>query len=255
MSGTRAAPTGFARVVKGLLGRGYWILSNNGAIHQFGNAVHYGQDEGSGATARAMAVAQDGDGYWILYSNGDVLNFGSAFNLGRAGLGAPAVGIAVDNNYFFFRSKLNDFVVDVTDANPAAGTPLITYPQKMRGASGTFDNQLWMFVPPPPHASGFDFIASKQTGLVIDIQGGDRAPKTPLVVCPRKTSEANVQLWSLSPSTSERSLRYVFIQNRLTREVIDIEGGNRERGTPLIAYPLNGRSGTDNQLWLAVRFF
>lgn len=236
-------------------GGGYWILSSNGAIHPFGNAVHYGQDERSGATARAMAVTQDGGGYWVLYSDGDVRNFGSAPELPPAGLGAPAAGIAVDNNYFFFRSKLNDFVVDVTGANPAAGTPLVAFPQKRRGAAGNLDNQLWMFVPPPPNSSGFDFIASKQTGLAIDIQGGDRAPKTPLVVDPRKTSEADVQLWSLSPSDSEPSLRYVFIRNRLTREVIDIENQSREPKAPLIAFPPNGHSGTDNQLWLVVRFF
>ena len=45
--------------------------------------------------------------------------------------------------YYFIRSKMQTgFVIDVKDANPTPGAPLIAYPQK---SSGT-DNQLWQLV-------------------------------------------------------------------------------------------------------------
>jgi len=42
-------------------------------------------------------------------------------------------------SYFFIRSRLNGLVLDVQGANPAPGTPVITWNQKSTDNS----NQLW----------------------------------------------------------------------------------------------------------------
>jgi hypothetical protein len=92
--------------------------------------------------------------------------------------------------YFFIKSKQTGEVIDVQGANPAQGTPLIAYPQK---TSGT-DNQLWAIV--PSGVDGYYFIKSKmQTGDVIDVQGANPQPGTPLIAYPQKTSGTDNQLW------------------------------------------------------------
>jgi len=227
-------------------GRGYWILSSNGAVHEFGNAVHHGQKVKTNTTARMIVATHDGGGYWVLYANGDVQRFGTSIDLGGAITGTPAVGIATDPHYFFLKSKLNGEVVDVRDASPAAGTPLVGYPQK----TSDTDNQLWMLA--PSGTPSYFFIASKQTGEVIDIQFERRAPGTPLIAFPQKKTGTDNQLWSLVPS--DGTGRYVFITSKLTNEVIDIRSAQTAPRTPLVAFPRK-TSDTDNQLWSVVRSF
>jgi hypothetical protein len=98
------------------------------------------------------------------------------------------------------------------------------------------------------NVSNFYFIASKQTGEVIDVKGASPTPGTPLIAYPRKATGTDNQLWMLVPSSNPG---YYFIKSKQTGEVIDVSGANPAPGTPLIAYPQK-TSGTDNQLWQLV---
>ena len=143
--------------------------------------------------------------------------------------------------YFFIKSQLNDFVIDIEGKSKADGARLISYPEK---DSGT-ENQLWRFEPGP---DGFYFIVSKLNGHVIDIKGSDTKPATQLISWPRNSPVSANQLWCLEPGPDG----YYRIASKLNGYLIDITGSNREPVTPLISYPRNGAEGTSNQLWRLV---
>ena len=58
---------------------GYWMLSSDGHVYAFGNAVNDGD-----ATSPAIAIAdkKDGTGYWVVDAIGDVGHFGTAADHG-----------------------------------------------------------------------------------------------------------------------------------------------------------------------------
>lgn len=149
-------------------------------------------------------------------------------------------------DYFFITSKLNGNVLDIEGANTAPRTPIISYPRK---SSGT-DNQLWERVPTGPKdpAGGQSqyFIKSKLNGNVLDIEGANTAPRTPIISYPEKTSGTNNQVWQLVESNEYEG--YFFITSLLNGNVLDIYGANPAPRTPIISYPRK-TSGTDNQLW------
>ncbi len=64
-------------------GKGYWILSKNGGIHTYGDAAYYGHGKGSDNDAVAMAATPDGGGYWIVCKNGGIHSYGNAIYYGH----------------------------------------------------------------------------------------------------------------------------------------------------------------------------
>ena len=70
-------------------GSGAWVLSNTGAVYALGQAANYGSAP-SGVPATAIAATADGNGYWVLAANGSVYPFGDAANLGSASVTSPS---------------------------------------------------------------------------------------------------------------------------------------------------------------------
>jgi hypothetical protein len=76
-------------------GDGYWEVTANGAVHNFGSARSYGSALGRlghGAVV-GFAATLDGGGYWLVTSDGVVFNFGDAGYYGSA-VGAHVVAMA-----------------------------------------------------------------------------------------------------------------------------------------------------------------
>ncbi len=91
-------PKGF-----GAQGRGYWIVSSDGRVRNFGHARFYGDLSGrsGGSPIVASARTANGRGYWLTAANGAVYAFGNAKNYGSmAGrrLSSPIVGMAATPN-------------------------------------------------------------------------------------------------------------------------------------------------------------
>ena len=79
-------------------GQGYWVVSANGGVFNFGDAGFFGSLGGIRLVAPivAMAATPDGMGYWLVASDGGVFTFGDAGFFGSLGgtrLVAPIVGI------------------------------------------------------------------------------------------------------------------------------------------------------------------
>jgi hypothetical protein len=80
-------------------GNGYWMLSSDGGIFAYGDAVFYGSMGGQRLNAPVVGLAstQDGRGYWLVASDGGIFAFGDATFLGSRGgqpLNKPIVGMA-----------------------------------------------------------------------------------------------------------------------------------------------------------------
>src|SRR5262245_5584582 len=80
-------------------GKGYWVVSAEGRVHNFGHAHFYGDLRGRyvGSPIVASARTANGRGYWLTAANGAVYAFGNAKNYGSmAGhrLSSPIVGMA-----------------------------------------------------------------------------------------------------------------------------------------------------------------
>jgi hypothetical protein len=77
--------------------QGYWIVTAEGVVLPFGDAVDWGEPGLPGTTVVALEPAPDGRGYWIADDAGNVYAFGSAAFHGSAGdlvLNEPVVGMA-----------------------------------------------------------------------------------------------------------------------------------------------------------------
>ena len=80
-------------------GKGLWLVSSDGGVFAFGDAVFYGS-AGSVPLAQpvvGMAATPDGRGYWLVASDGGVFAFGDAAFYGSMGgtpLNKPIIGIA-----------------------------------------------------------------------------------------------------------------------------------------------------------------
>ncbi len=152
------------------------------------------------------------------------------------------------SDYYFITSKLNGNVLDIQGGNTDPKTPIISYPQN----SPTSDNQLWQLVPTGPidPAGGQSqyYIQSKLNGFVLDIEGGNTNPATPIISYPINSPASNNQIWQIIESDIEG---YFYITSLLNSYVLDIEGGNPAPETPIISYPQNSPT-SDNQLWSLV---
>jgi tyrosinase len=146
-----------------------------------------------------------------------------------------SLGYLYDTEKFFFiKSRMNGFVLDIFGGNPAQGTQIISWPQKNSGT----DNQLWQFV--PSATPNFFFIKSKLNGMVLDIFGANPGQGTNMIDWPQKSTGTDNQLWTIT--------RDGFIQSKLNGMVIDIFGANPAQGTKIIDWPKK-TSGTTNQQW------
>jgi subtilisin family serine protease len=84
-------------------GNGYWVVSADGRVHNFGHAHFYGDLRGRyvGSPIVASARTANGRGYWLTAADGAVYAFGNAKNYGSmAGrrLSSPIVGMAATPN-------------------------------------------------------------------------------------------------------------------------------------------------------------
>jgi hypothetical protein len=91
-------PKGF-----GAKGKGYWVVSSDGRVHNFGKARFYGDLRGRtpGSPIVASAPTPNGRGYWLTAANGAVYAFGNAKNYGSMAsrrLRSPIVGMAATPN-------------------------------------------------------------------------------------------------------------------------------------------------------------
>ncbi|HUY86531.1 MAG TPA: hypothetical protein VMU77_05410, partial [Acidimicrobiales bacterium] len=64
-------------------GGGYWLLTSQGNVLAYGDAVYFGSSAQTGALppgaqAVAMVSTADGNGYWIFSSSGGVYSYGDA---------------------------------------------------------------------------------------------------------------------------------------------------------------------------------
>lgn len=114
-------------------GQGYWILTQNGQVYNFGSAANLGSAP-SGITAVAMAATPSGTGAWVLSSTGQVYALGQATNYGSAPSGTTAAAIAStpdgngywilaqDGTVYAFGDAVNYGSANVTIATPTSGT-------------------------------------------------------------------------------------------------------------------------------------
>jgi dipeptidyl aminopeptidase/acylaminoacyl peptidase len=98
----QGVPGGGASVVgisASTLGSGYRVISSDGGIVGFGQALFYGSTGGIPINKPivALVTTPDGGGYWITASDGGVFSFGDAIFYGSTGsvrLNQPIVGMA-----------------------------------------------------------------------------------------------------------------------------------------------------------------
>ena len=96
------------------------------------------------------------------------------------------------SGFYFIKSKLSGYVVNIQGDSAKAGAGLDVFPQQNPGKS----NQLWAFNPDPA-GSGYFFIRSMLDGNVIDIEGASTKDGALLDAYPQKTSGADNQLWKV----------------------------------------------------------
>ncbi|WP_426754703.1 RICIN domain-containing protein [Myxococcus sp. Y35] len=90
------------------------------------------------------------------------------------------------------------------------------------------------------------FIRSRLAGLVLDIEGANRAPGAGLVAFRAKSNrEGNDnQKWELVPTRGG-----YLIRSRLNGLVLDVEGANKASGTRVVTWEAHGQP---NQVWKLV---
>jgi hypothetical protein len=94
-----ALHSGLAVALSGTGGIGYYQVSSNGAVANFGDAASYGDASGIPLNHPIVGIAQTGDdgGYWLVATDGGIFNYGDAGFFGSAGslrLNKPIVGMA-----------------------------------------------------------------------------------------------------------------------------------------------------------------
>ena len=93
--------------------------------------------------------------------------------------------------------------------------------------------------------STYQFIKSKLSGNVIDIQGASKKSGTRLDAYPRKSSGTDNQLWEFVPDPSGSG--YFLIQSKLDGSVIEVPGNLALSGVPLDVTSVT--TWTAGQLW------
>jgi hypothetical protein len=149
------------------------------------------------------------------------------------------------STYNAIQSKLSGNVIDIQGASTKSGALLDAFAPKTSGN----DNQLWEFVA-DPSGSGYYFIKSKLSGNVIDIQEASTKSGALLDAYPQKTTGSDNQLWTFVPDSTAAG--YCFIRNKLSGNVIDIQGASTKSGALLDAFQQKTNGAADNQLWKVV---
>jgi len=143
--------------------------------------------------------------------------------------------------YYSIESLLSRGVIDMQWGSTQAGAHLVT----TEPAFPAVDSQFWQFVPDPA-GSGYYFIKNKANGFVIDIEAESTATGALLVVNPQNETGTDSQLWQffLDPSGSGSWM----IMNKLTANVIDIQGDSSNFGVVLDSFP-HTFPASRNELW------
>jgi hypothetical protein len=150
---------------------------------------------------------------------------------------------------FAFRSALStEDAINVQGGVSAPGTPLILYPVPSGGAT---PDELWE-LQPDPAGSGYYYIVSSFSALVIDVRGASTQPGTAIQAFTRNPGSSDNQLWTFVPGPAGQG--YNSIQSKLSSPgnalVINVQGGSTAPGTPLILYPAPTGGATPNELWI-----
>jgi len=154
-------------------------------------------------------------------------------------------------NTYLIKTRLNGFVLDIEGSNQSPRARIISYP--MNGATGT-PNQHWELVEVAkkntvPDVNTTYLIKSQLNGFVLDIEGSNQAPCTPILSYPTNGEKGTPnQQWRFIPVGDGTYL----IRSVLHNFVIDITGSNQAPCTRVISYPVNGTLGTPNQQWILV---
>jgi hypothetical protein len=100
VNGQCSTPTNPTPHPSAAAGRGFWTLSNDGTVLNFGSAAVYGRPAPPASFSNpyvSLAPTPTNAGYWIVDARGNVYPFGNAHQYGGAGrlaLNAPIIGIA-----------------------------------------------------------------------------------------------------------------------------------------------------------------
>lgn len=84
------------------------------------------------------------------------------------------------------------------------------------------------------------YVQSNLNGFVLDIEGSNKAPGSPVIAYPKNAPASDNQLWAFTPEG--------YIESKLNGFVLDVKASSKEAGAPVIAYPKNAPA-TPNQLW------
>ncbi|CAH1247699.1 CRYBG3 [Branchiostoma lanceolatum] len=132
--------------------------------------------------------------------------------------------------YFFIVSRQTDMVLDVSERNTAASTPIIVYTMKTEGV----ENQLWKY------NSETGELESRLNGYRIDVSGGTAYDGGKIINYP--TNNAPNQKWFFKEDGT--------IQSSLGDQwVLDVEGANETPGTSVILYQRKEGGPSINQQW------
>jgi len=112
-------------------GKGYWIVSSDGAVKNFGSAEFHGSMEGQPLNKPIVAIAADAlrGGYWLVATDGGIFSFNAEYegSTGSITLNKPIVGIAAPlagGGYWMVASDGGVFAFDVPFKGSMGGTPL-----------------------------------------------------------------------------------------------------------------------------------
>ena len=97
--GSGQVPTPVVSMASTPSGNGYWLLSSNGRVSPFGDAVSYGSTEAMRLNRGVVRLepTPTGRGYWILAADGGVFSYGDAAFFGSTGsmrLNSPIISMA-----------------------------------------------------------------------------------------------------------------------------------------------------------------
>jgi hypothetical protein len=97
--GAMEVPTPGMSMASTRTGNGYWLLSSNGRVSAYGDAVNYGSTESLRLNAPAVRLepTRTGKGYWIQAADGGIFSYGDAAFFGSTGamkLNSPVVSMS-----------------------------------------------------------------------------------------------------------------------------------------------------------------
>lgn len=247
-SGELTIPAGLNGVIAIAAGLDHTIaLKNNGTVVAWGYGSS-GRTTIPAGLSDVVAIAAGGDHNLALKRDGTVVAWGwnisgattipAGLNSVLAIAGGGLHSLALTRACYWIESKLTGYVLDVTGANPAPGTPVVVWP-KNKPASA---NQLWLIDP----LGGT--IVSKLNGLFLDAGADWPAPGAQVVVNPKQPAPAYRQTWA----KTDEGNGWSAIRAIAPWYPLDIRYGSTAKGAAIIVWPQNNPI-TNNQLWRVVQ--